>query len=69
MSLKLVAGDVVQLKSGGPLLTVVSATAKEVTGVYYKDVDGTFANFTLPTAVLDKIDLADDEDLDDEIDD
>ncbi len=67
MSGKFTTGDVVQLKSGGPLLTVLSASAKEVSAIFFREVDGTFPTLTLPTSVLDKIEL--DDDLDEDLDD
>lgn len=67
MSVKFAVGDVVQLKSGGPLLTVLIAGAKEVTAVFYRESDGSFPSVTLATAILDKIEL--DDDIDDEIED
>lgn len=63
------AGDIVQLHSGGPLLTVVECTAAEVRCVYFCEPAGEFRNQGFAPALLSRIDIEDDELDDDELDD
>jgi uncharacterized protein YodC (DUF2158 family) len=53
-------GDVVQLKSGGPTLTVVKA-GDEVECIWYAEDGETFKRETLPAACLESIEFEDDE--------
>ncbi|MFG1477577.1 DUF2158 domain-containing protein [Xanthobacter sp. V4C-4] len=50
-------GDIVQLKSGSPALTVVEATEQEVKVVWYAEEDGEFRTQALPSVALETIDL------------
>ena len=63
-------GDIVQLKSGSPALTVVGVDGEEVKVFWYADEVGEFRSQTLPAIALESLDLADfdeeDEDEDDE---
>ncbi|MGR7994067.1 YodC family protein [Xanthobacter sp. ZOL 2024] len=56
------AGDIVQLKSGSPALTVVEVIGADVKLVWYADEVGEFRNETLPEAALEILDLTDFED-------
>lgn len=58
-------GDVVQLKSGGPAMTVVE-TGANPTCAWYADEDESFRRDTFPEACLDVIDFEDDEAEDEE---
>lgn len=68
-------GDIVQLKSGSPALTVVGVAGDEVKVFWYADEVGEFRAQTLPSVALEPLDLDDfadaeeDEDEDDEEDD
>ena len=66
-------GDIVQLKSGSPALTVVGVDGEDVKVFWYADEVGEFRSQTLPAIALESLDLADfdeeDEDEDDEDDD
>ena len=62
----LVPGDVVQLKSGGPLMTVVALEKTDVRCIWHSQSAEALCSALIPAAALDHIDLADDEDLDDE---
>jgi uncharacterized protein YodC (DUF2158 family) len=57
-------GDTVQIKSGGPLMTVVKATVAEVTCLWFSEQAGDVKTAAIPPVALDKVDLADDEDED-----
>ena len=59
-------GDLVQLKSGGRAMTVVKAGKSDVDVIWYAETDDSLRNGTVPAICLDLIDLADDEDLEDE---
>jgi uncharacterized protein YodC (DUF2158 family) len=59
-------GDVVQLKSGGPLMTVVAVEKSDVRCIWHSQSAEDIRSALIPAAALDHIDLADDEDLDDE---
>jgi len=60
-------GDVVQLKSGGPLMTVVAVENSDVRCIWHSQSAEALCSALIPAAALDHIDLADDEDLDDEV--
>ncbi|MFG1360296.1 YodC family protein [Xanthobacter pseudotagetidis] len=66
-------GDIVQLKSGSPALTVVGVDGDEVKVFWYADEVGEFRAQTLPSVALEPLDLDDfadgEEDEDDEEDD
>jgi uncharacterized protein YodC (DUF2158 family) len=59
-------GDVVQLKSGGPLMTVVAVEKGEVRCIWHSQSAEALCSALIPAAALEHIDLADDEDLEDE---
>jgi uncharacterized protein YodC (DUF2158 family) len=59
-------GDVVQLKSGGPLMTVVAVEKSDVRCIWHSASAEALCSALIPAAALDHIDLADDEDLEDE---
>jgi len=59
-------GSVVQLKSGGPLMTVVGVEKGEVRCIWHSASAEALCSALIPAAALDHIDLADDEDLEDE---
>ncbi|WP_395696759.1 YodC family protein [Methylocella sp.] len=62
-------GDVVQLKSLGPAMTVVALREDGVEAVWYDEVDGDVKSRVVPAVALVKIDLSileDDEDEDDD---
>ena len=55
-------GDVVQLKSGGPLMTVVAVEKSDVRCIWHSQSAEALCSALIPAAALDHIDLADDED-------
>ncbi len=60
-------GEIVQLKSGGPLMTVIKVEdAKHITCMWYAQEQGEFHTQAFEQAWLDIVDLADDEDEDDD---
>lgn len=64
-------GDVVELKSGGPLLTVVSASADKVSCIWFEETHGEFRTHDFAPVLLNKAELVEegDEDEEDEEDD
>lgn len=52
-------GDIVQLKSGSPALTVVGVDGEEVKVFWYADEVGEFRSQSLPAIALESLDLAD----------
>lgn len=66
--MKFAVGDIVQLKSGGPLLTVGSLEDKGVVHcVYYSEDVGEFRAHDFPAGVLVHVDIEDaDEDEDED---
>jgi len=66
-------GDVVQLKSGSPALTVVGVDGDDVAVFWYAEEVGEFRKTTLPAIALDALDIpdfeTDEEDDEDEADD
>jgi uncharacterized protein YodC (DUF2158 family) len=59
-------GDIVQLKSGGPVMTVVKVDGKEaVTCTWYASQQGEFRSQVFPEVLLDEIELEDDDDDED----
>lgn len=63
-------GDVVQLKSGSPALTVIELQGSDVNVVWYAEEVGEFRTRILPAIALDALDLTEfetdeDEDSDD----
>ncbi len=67
-------GDIVQLKSGSPALTVVAVEGETVTVYWYADEVGEFRSHMVPAVALEALDLSDfesdeeDEDEDDDTD-
>ena len=60
-------GEIVQLKSGGPLMTVVKVEdGKRITGMWYAQEQGEFRTQVFEQAWLEKIDIEDDDDDDDD---
>jgi len=59
-------GDIVQLKSGGPLMTVVAMEKSDVRCIWHSASAEALCSALIPAVALDHIDLADDEDLEDE---
>ena len=59
-------GDIVQLKSGGPLMTVVAVEKSDVRCIWHSASAEALCSALIPAAALDHIDLEDDEDLEDE---
>jgi uncharacterized protein YodC (DUF2158 family) len=57
-------GDIVQIKSGGPIMTVTQISAKDVTCLWFSEQAGDVRTATVPMIALEKVDLADDEDED-----
>ena len=56
-------GDTVQLKSGGPLMTVIKVDdAKHVTCMWYAQNQGEFRTHVFEQTWLEEIDLEDDDD-------
>jgi uncharacterized protein YodC (DUF2158 family) len=55
-------GDTVQIKSGGPLMTVVKVTANEVTCLWFSEQSGEIKTAPVPVLAVAKVELADDED-------
>ena len=62
----LVPGDVVQLKSGGPLMTVVALEKTDVRCIWHSQSAEALCSALIPAAARDHIDLADDEDEDED---
>ena len=60
------AGDVVLLKSGGPMLTVASILGDLASCVWFSDEEDAYRFEELPTAVLVAVAFDEDEDDDDE---
>lgn len=56
------AGDVVTLKSGGPVMTVKAVEAQEVACLWYAEEDETFREAILPAHVLLAAEFADEDD-------
>jgi uncharacterized protein YodC (DUF2158 family) len=54
-------GDVVELKSGSPLLTVVSATAETVSCIWFEETLGEFRNHDFAPVLLAKAELEEEE--------
>ncbi len=55
-------GNVVQLKSGGPLMTVVAVEKTEARCIWHSQSAEDIRSATIPLSALEHIDLADDED-------
>ncbi|QJP17158.1 DUF2158 domain-containing protein [Starkeya sp. ORNL1] len=61
-------GDVVELKSGGPLLTVVTATAEKVSCIWFEETVGEFRTHEFAPVLLSKAELEGEEEDEDEED-
>jgi len=59
-------GDVVQLKSGSPALTVIELLGADVNVVWYAEEGGEFRTRILPAIALDALDLTEFETEEDE---
>lgn len=59
-------GEIVQLKSGSPALTVVEALTADVKVVWFAEEVGEFRTQTLPAVALEIIDLTEFEEEDEE---
>jgi uncharacterized protein YodC (DUF2158 family) len=64
-------GDIVQLKSGSPALTVVTASETEISVVWFAEDVSEFRKDTLPAIAVEKLEIADfeEEEEDEEEDD
>ena len=62
-------GDIVQLKSFGPAMTVIAVNAEGVQVLWYGEVDDDVKTHVIPAIALEKITVLDDEDDEDEDDD
>ena len=62
-------GDIVQLKSGSPALTVVTASETEISVVWFAEDASEFRKDTLPAIAVEKLEIADFEEEDEEEDD
>jgi uncharacterized protein YodC (DUF2158 family) len=62
-------GDIVQLKSGGPAMTVVAVGGEGVHCLWYAELSDEVKTSTLPAISLESITILDDEDNDDDEDD
>jgi len=51
------AGDIVQLKSGSPALTVVEVMEREVKVVWYAEEVGEFRTQSLPAVAIETLDV------------
>ena len=54
-------GELVQLKSGGPLMTVVKVEDKRITCMWYAQEQGEFRTQVFEQAWLDEVDIEDDD--------
>lgn len=60
-------GETVQLKSGGPLMTIIKVeNIKSITCMWYSQNTGEYRTQVFEQAWLEEIDLDDDEDEDDD---
>lgn len=59
-------GEIVQLKSGSPALTVIAIAGEEVEVVWYADEAGEFRTQKIAAIALETLDLSDFEDEDEE---
>lgn len=61
-------GDIVQLKSGSPALTVISETGDHVNVVWYSDENGEFRTQSLNVIALEALEIPEFEEEEDEED-
>jgi uncharacterized protein YodC (DUF2158 family) len=59
-------GDIVQLKSFGPAMTVIAVNAEGVHVLWYGEVNDEVKTHVIPAIALEKITVLDDEDDEDE---
>jgi uncharacterized protein YodC (DUF2158 family) len=62
-------GDIVQLKSFGPAMTVVAVNGEGVEVLWYGEVNDELKTHVIPAIALEKITVLDDEDEDEDEDD
>jgi uncharacterized protein YodC (DUF2158 family) len=62
-------GDIVQLKSFGPAMTVIAVTGEGVQVLWYGEVNDDVKTHVIPAIALEKITVLDEEDDEDEDDD
>ena len=62
-------GDIVQLKSGGPALTVIGVEGDGVRCLFFSDEIGDFREATIPAFALDTFEFSDAEDDAEEVED
>ncbi len=55
-------GDTVQVKSGGPLLTVLETSGEMVTCLFFSEELGNFQRDTFPAVVLEEVEVVDEDD-------
>lgn len=55
-------GDIVQLKSGGPALTVVGEDGDNIRVLFFSDENGEFREASLPAFALEPVEYEDDPD-------
>ncbi len=54
-------GDTVQVKSGGPLLTVLESSGDTVTCLFFSEELGNFQRDTFPAIVLEEVEIVDED--------
>jgi uncharacterized protein YodC (DUF2158 family) len=54
-------GELVQLKSGGPLMTIVKVEDRRITCMWYAQEQGEFRTQVFEQAWLDEVDIEDDD--------
>ncbi len=59
-------GDIVQLKSFGPAMTVIAVTAEGVQVIWYGEAEDEVKTHVIPAIALEKITVLDEEDDEDE---
>jgi uncharacterized protein YodC (DUF2158 family) len=64
--MKFEVGDIVQLKSGGPLLTIATVEKTSIRVLYFADEAGEFRTYDFPPALLVHVEIEDAEEEEDE---
>lgn len=59
-------GDIVNVKSGGPALTVISVLGEHITCLYFSEELGEFKEAVIPAFALESYEEDEDEDLEEE---
>ena len=54
-------GDTVQVKSGGPLLTVLETSGETVTCLFFSDEIGNFQRDSFPALVLEEVEIVEED--------